>query len=271
MSGEMKECCLSGYLNTSSTPVGKDEVVNGLPCYVSPTKDGSKAKTIVFIPDIFGYKLPNVRLLADEYAKAGIYAYVPDFFEGDPLPHDFLQSVEPPLEKREKLTVVEKAKNTATVASTLGPWAIKHREAVSRPIIEKFFKETKATSGVGKVGAIGFCWGGRYAILSVHSEGGFADAAVSCHPAMLGIPADIDPVAKPLSLAVGDEDSLLDKKSVGQIVDILAKKTEIPHEVRIYEDQVHGFSLRGDWSSEKDQKSMDETTKQGIDWLTKYL
>ena len=42
-------------------------------------------------------------------------------------------------------------------------------------------------------------------------------------------------------------------------------------EVRIYEDQVHGFALRGDWSSEKDRKAMDEATQQGINWFKKHL
>jgi len=34
---------------------------------------------------------------------------------------------------------------------------------------------------------------------------------------------------------------------------------------------VHGFALRGDWSSEKDKKAMDEAEKQGIEWFKKYL
>ena len=38
-----------------------------------------------------------------------------------------------------------------------------------------------------------------------------------------------------------------------------------------YEDQVHGFSLRGDWSSDKDKEAMDESIQQGVNWLQKYL
>ena len=45
---------------------------------------------------------------------------------------------------------------------------------------------------------------------------------------------DFDPIARPLSLAVGTKDSLLDMGSVGKIQDLLAKKTEIPHEVQVY-------------------------------------
>ena len=49
----------------------------------------------------------------------------------------------------------------------------------------------------------------------------------------MAVPADFDPVEKPLSLALGTKDSLLDQGTVGKIQDLLAKKTEIPHEIRV--------------------------------------
>lgn len=78
---------------------------------------------------------------------------------------------------------------------------------------------------------------------------------------------DFESVSKALSLAVGDNDSLLDNDTVGKTQDLMAKKIELPYELRIYEAQIHGFTLRNDWSSEKDRKAMDESEKQGIEWL----
>lgn len=49
---------------------------------MSPSSDGSKAKTVIFIADIFGYELVNTRLVADEYAAQGFHVVLPDFFEG---------------------------------------------------------------------------------------------------------------------------------------------------------------------------------------------
>lgn len=145
---------------------------------------------------------------------------------------------------------------------------IRHREGISKPLIDSFINAVRSIPGTGKVGALGFCWGGRYAILAAHGE---VDAAYACHPSLVAVPGDFEAVSKPLSLAVGDQDSLLDKDTVGKIQDLMAKKTSLPHELRIYEDQVHGFALRSDWSSEKDRKAMDETEKQGIEWFNKYL
>ena len=42
------------------------------------------------------------------------------------------------------------------------------------------------------------------------------------------------------------------------------------HELRIYEDQIHGFGLGSDWSSEEDRKAMDDIEKQSIEWFEKY-
>lgn len=253
----------------SGTPSGKVETINNLQTYVSAPEDGSKSKSIVFLVDIFGWEFKNVRLLADNYAKAGFYCYIPDVHQGDSLPLEFLQSVEPPLKVREQAGLIDKAKGTVDVGATLMPWLAKHREGVSKPLIDGFINAVRDIPGTGKVGAIGFCWGGRYAILSA-VEGG-VDAAVACHPSLVAVPGDFDPVSKPLSLAVGDKDSLLDNKTVGQIQDLMAKKTSVPHELRIYEDQVHGFALRSDWSSDKDKKAMDESEKQGKEWFEKYL
>lgn len=257
--------------------------------YVSAPQNGSKAKTIIFLVDssfpppppstsskskltsnssVFGYEFKNVRLLADNYAKAGFYCYIPDLHQGDSLPLDFLQSVEPPLKVREQQSVIDKTKATANVGLVLPPWLIKHREAVSRPLISSFISAVKAIPGTGKIGTTGFCWGGRYAILTAHGE---VDAAYACHPSLVAIPGDFDPVTKPLSLAVGTKDSLLDTNSIGKIQDIMAKKTGVPHELCIYDDQIHGFALRSDWSSEKDKKAMDDAEKQGVEWFNKYL
>jgi dienelactone hydrolase len=84
-------CCISGHLHTG-TPKGTEETVHGLPTYVSPGKQADKSKTVVFLADIFGFQLPNVRLLADEWADQGYYVLVPDIYQGDPIDNSMLVS-----------------------------------------------------------------------------------------------------------------------------------------------------------------------------------
>ena len=59
----------------------------------------------------------------------------------------------------------------------------------------------------------------------------------------MAIPADFDPVEKPLSLALGTKDSLVDLGTVGKIQDVMAKKTEIPHEIRVGQSTLSGGDL----------------------------
>jgi Dienelactone hydrolase family len=145
--------------------------------------------------------------------------------------------VAPSLKDQEKASVVDKAKNAAIVPATFGPWLAKHREGVSEPLISGFINTVRMIPGTNSVGAIGFCWGGRYAILQAHGrkEGsvGGVDAAYACHPSLVAIPADFDPVIMPLSLAVGARDSLLDDKQVAQIQEVMSKKSDVESEIKV--------------------------------------
>lgn len=264
----MSSCCLSGQLHNHATPTGTETTIGDLKAYVAEPEGKDRSKTLVFLTDIFGYELPNTRLLADEYAKAGFYVIVPDILQGDPCDISFLQNVEPPLKDKKQAGLVDNAKNTAIVAATLGTWLPKHREGVTLPIVEKLIDDVRAAPGTKKIGTVGFCFGGRYSIIMAHNK---VDAAYACHPSLVAIPGDFDPVTKPLSLAVGTEDSLLDNKSNDQIKEILDKKSDVPTEVVVYKDQVHGFTLRGDFSSDDDKKAMDDALKQGIAWFNKHL
>lgn len=190
-----------------------------------------------------------------------------------------MNTVEPQLPERNARSIVDKAAATATTGATLGPWLLKHREAVARPLIEGFIRQVRLIPGTDKVGAIGFCWGGRYALLAGHKdfsfgEGQGVDAVYACHPSLVAIPTDFDPVAVPTSFALGDSDSLLGQKENEQIKEIFEKKKAsegLEYEYKVYEDQVHGFALRGDWTSEKDKKAMDDSAQQGINWFKKHL
>ena len=83
--------CISGTIH-SGKPTGVQILLHGLPTYVTRPDEGQPEKgIIVFIPDIFGWKFANSRLLADKYAKKGGYTvYLPDFMRGQSILHPLL-------------------------------------------------------------------------------------------------------------------------------------------------------------------------------------
>lgn len=73
--------CLTGFVK-DGTPTGTVTTVHGLTAYVARPEGKPKA-VVVFLPDMFGWKMANARLLVDIYAKQGGYlVYLPNIMNG---------------------------------------------------------------------------------------------------------------------------------------------------------------------------------------------
>lgn len=127
------------------------------------------------------------------------------------------------------------------------------------------------------VGAAGFCWGGKHiTLLAAEKEKTgtgrpLVDAVFTGHPSLLSLPADIDPVAKPYSVAVGDKDNQLNAKGIAQLKEILEKKKDVPSEVKVYEGAGHGFAVRADPVGEKTLEHSLAAEEQAVKWFQTYL
>ena len=171
-----------------------------------------------------------------------------------------MQKLIPTKEQAEQKALLDKAADTASVGATMGPWLIKHMETVTLPLIQKFVTHLRADPAHKKISAVGFCWGGRYAILLAH-EGvePYVDAAVVLHPSFLSIPNEIEKIGKPVSIEVGDSDDIMKMPDVEKIKEIFKNKLQC--EIEVYEDQVHEFSVRGDLSKERDRKAKEKAAE----------
>lgn len=71
----MSNCCKSGF-KWDGKPTGKEVKIAGNDAYVTGT---NKDAAILIVHDVFGWTLPNARLLADHYAEeANATVYLPD-------------------------------------------------------------------------------------------------------------------------------------------------------------------------------------------------
>lgn len=199
---------------------------------------------------------------------------------GDSLsPTTLITSVEPTLSNRERMSFLSRTISTLRAGASLGPWLLRHRESVARPAVEGFIEAVRNIPGTEKVGVVGFCWGGRYAILAAQKSaqqggGRGVDAAYAAHPSLCAIPGDFEDVCVPLSVALGGEDSYLGESEIAKVREVMGRKKReegLEGEVVVYEGQVHGFALRGDQENEKEKKALDDAAMQGIEWFRKYL
>jgi dienelactone hydrolase len=180
------------------------------------------------------------------------------------------QKLVPTKQQAAEKTLVEKTADAAHVGAVMGPWLAKHREAVTLPLIQKFLSHLRSDPAHKKIAAVGFCWGGRYVILLAH-EGAdpYVDAAVANHPSFLSMPTEIEKIAKPVCICVGDSDDIFKMGDVEKTKEIFKSKPDC--DIEVYEDQVHGFTVRADLSIEKDRKAKQKAAEKVFLFLCQLI
>ena len=87
-------------------------------------------------------------------AAAGYFVVAPDLFHGDPVHEDAMKK-----------------------GFSFPPWIAKHGTDVIDPVIANTIKALREEYGVKKIGAVGYCFGGRY-VLRFLAKGKGLDAGV---------------------------------------------------------------------------------------------
>lgn len=167
------------------------------------------------------------------------------------------------------------------------PFIIRARISVTWPGVLSFLQAIRSspppfpTTSSLKVGAAGFCWGGRHAINLSHDDPATRVAspettepqrlvdAVFTHPSMLRLPRDIEKVRVPTSVAIGDVDAVVKAKDALEMKRILDDKDG--HEMRIEPGAKHGFSIRMHPEDEHEMECAERAEKQAISWFNKQL
>jgi dienelactone hydrolase len=136
-----------------------------------------------------------------------------------------------------------------------------------------------------KIGMVGFCWGGRYALRAgqekstVEVEGKktpLVDAVVALHPSNLVFPGDVERMVVPTSCGWGEEDSFVKIESMEKVEAIQEgerKSGRVVPEVehRVYKPGRHGFAVRGNPDDEQERKCLEDSVTQVLEWFAKWL
>lgn len=246
----ISSCCLKGT-EWKGEPVGVEETISGLSTYVSVSDTNTSSRTaILVIHDLFGWKFPNVRLLADHYAEElQATAYVPDFFGGQILDWEVILGGD-----FSKLD--------------LPNFMQTNNRHAREPEIVKFARYLR--SKYTKVCAVGFCYGG-WAVMRLGAQEhqpALVDCIVAAHPSFL-TEKDVDEVAVPVHMLAPEEDQMYTAELKRHTFDSLLNR-KVPFDYQHFPGVEHGCFIRGDLRKPGEQDAMLQGRKAAVAWFARH-
>lgn len=171
--------------------------------------------------------------------------------------------------------------NIPWVLYAILPFMAVNRPGRSYPTVRAFFAALRQSEASAlPVGAAGFCWGGKHAVLLAGDDADaddsgppgklkpLVDAAFTGHPSLLSIPSDVERLRRPVAFALGDEDSALPLGKVEEIRRVVeALPEESRGEVVVYPGCGHGFCVRADLGREDVVRQAGEAEDQCMRWF----
>jgi carboxymethylenebutenolidase len=189
-------------------------------CYLSLPNSSAKTPAVVLASAVHGVDA-DIRQIADDFAARGFIAAAPDLFYRSipgPLPRDDKRAGERSQPRLPKIKAGED-----DLSDTLA-----HLRTLA--------------NHNGKAVAMGFCYGGPYAVIGPKRLG-FA-AGVSCHGTqMLDYVAEFDGVTEPVCVVWGDKDHLAPPPVVDAYHALALRSPNV--EVRVFPGVLHGFTMKG--------------------------
>ncbi|KAG2142850.1 dienelactone hydrolase [Suillus bovinus] len=243
--------CIQGVRHEGE-PQGKLETIDGVACYVAtPTVDYPKDKVILFLPDVFGIELINAKLLADDFATNGFKVIVVDYFNGDAISDEDMNSP----------------------SFDIKAWFAKHGTEQTRPPLDKVIAKLKE-EGVTKFGATGYCFGGRYTFDLAFEN--IIQCTVVSHPSFLRIPDDLERYFNdsqaPLLINSCEIDQMFPIAAQAKADEILGNGKFTPGYKREYfPGCTHGFAVRGDMKDPLVKAGKEGSFKAAVGFFQEHL
>jgi dienelactone hydrolase len=191
--------------------------------------------------------------LADSYARAGYLTIIPDLFDGNPAPEDL---------------------NDPNFNAT--EFFMLHNPGTIDPKIAKAINYLRVNKNISKIGAPGYCFGGRYSFRFAGASGvasgpsnAFIDAAFAAHPSLLE-DEEIEAIGAPAAIAAAEDDPLF-ADAARLNAEVLLRGTNQPYRTTLYSGTHHGFGVRVDLSDDEQREGKEDAFLQAVAWFDRYL
>ena len=189
-------------------------------CYLVSPDAGAKTPAVVLASAVHGVD-QDVRAIADTFASHGYIAAAPDLFS---------RSVPGPLARGDDRSKTRSQPRGEKIAAGEADMADTLNEVRKLPQFN------------GRAAAMGFCYGGPYAILGPRRLG-YA-AGISCHGSQLGdYLGELDAVTAPVCILWGDQDHAAPAEVRERYLALAQRKPNV--QVHIFPGVLHGYMMPG--------------------------
>ena len=202
-------------------------------CYLVMPDGQEKVPAVVLASAVHGVDA-DVRAIADELATHGYIAAAPDLF---------WRSIPGPLARNDERTKQRSQPRLDKI------------EAGEADMVDTLAEVRQQPRFNGRAAAMGFCYGGPYAIIGPKRLG--YDAGISCHGTQLiDFIEDLDGVTQPVCIVWGDQDHAAPPAVQEAYRAVPSRMKNV--EVHIFPGVLHGYMMRGNPQA-FDQKTYDFT------------
>ncbi|OQD79555.1 hypothetical protein PENANT_c048G03635 [Penicillium antarcticum] len=217
-----------------------------LEAYISRPANQSTERAILLLTDVIGHRFINAQLIADQLAANGYFVVMPDLFHGDPV-------------------LLNRPAGFDLMAWLKGPPG--HLPTRVEPVVQAVLKEMKSNLGCKRVGAIGYCFGAKYAVRLL--QPGLCDVAYVAHPSFVEA-EELQAIKGPLSIAAAETDSIFPTSKRHESEEILVK-TGQPYQINLFSGVEHGFAVRADITKPTIRFAKEAAFAQATAWFNQYL
>ncbi|RIV86553.1 dienelactone hydrolase family protein [Aurantiacibacter zhengii] len=208
--------------------------------------EGEPKSAIIVIQEIFGVNA-GIRRKCDKLAEEGYLALAPDLFWRIERGVELDPDIEPEFQRA--LDLMGKLNQDAAIRD-----------------IEATIKYARTLTETGKVGAVGYCLGGRLAYMTAARTD--ADATVGYYGVGIDeLLREKDAIAHPLMLHIPTEDGFVDKETQTKMHEGLDDHPKVT--LHDYEGLDHGFAT--EFGKRRDEEAAQLADKRSAEFFARHL
>lgn len=122
---------------------------------------------------------------------------------------------------------------------------------------------------VQKIGAVGYCFGGKYVVRHLRPEAGKIDAGYTAHPSFVDTD-ELKEIKGPLAISAAETDSIFPTEKRHES-EVILKETGQPYQINLYSGVEHGFAVRADLNNPVAKYAKESAFIQALQWFEEHL